>query len=112
VEAMNMRISMLPKTSLGKWSTGLIIAALLMVVVSIIEVVLGSRGGVTFHVTGAWQITNLLVVVFAISSMVIGIIGIVKSKERSILVFVATALGVLVVVLVLIIAIGELLVSQ
>ena len=107
-----MKISILPKTTLGKWSTGLIIVALLMVVVSIIEVVLGSRGGVTFHVTSAWQITNLLVVVFAISSMVIGIIGIVKSKERSILVFVAAALGVLVVVLVLIIGIGELLVSQ
>ena len=44
--------------------------------------------------------------------MVIGIIGIVKSRERSILVFVAAALGVLVVVLLLIIGIGELLVSQ
>ena len=52
-----MKISILPKTTLGKWSTGLIIVALLMVVVSIIEVVLGSRGGVTFHVTSAWQIT-------------------------------------------------------
>ena len=107
-----MKISILPKTTLGKWSTGLIIVALLMVVVSIIEVVSGSRGGVTFHVTSVWQITNLLVVVFAISSMVIGIMSIVKSKERSVLVYVATALGVLVVVLVLIIGIGELLVSQ
>ena len=107
-----MKISILPKTTLGKWSTGLIIVALLMVVVSIIEVVSGSRGGVTFHVTSVWQITNLLVVVFAISSMVIGIMSIVKSKERSVLVYVATALGVLVVVLVLIIGIGELLVKQ
>ena len=107
-----MKISILPKTSLGKWSTGMIFAALLMVVVSIIEVVSGSRGGVTFHVTSVWQITNLLVVVFAISSMVIGIIGIVKSKERSILVFVATALGVLVAVFVLILGIDELLASH
>jgi len=103
-----MRICILPKTSLGKWSTGLIIAALLMVVVSIIEFTLVSHG----VVTGIWQITNLLVVLFAISAMVIGITGIVKSKERSILVIVATALGGLAVVLVLIIAIGELLVSQ
>ncbi len=107
-----MRISIRPKSLLGKWSTGLIIAALLMVVVSIIEVVLGSRGGVTFYVTSIWQITNLLVVVFAILSMVIGIIGIVKSKERSAFVFVATALGVLVVVLVLIMEIGELVALQ
>ena len=90
----------------------MIIIALLMVVVSIIEVVLGSRGGVTFKVTRTWQITNLLVVFFAILAMVIGIIGIVKSKERSILVFVATALGVLVAVFVLILGIDELLASH
>ena len=104
-----MRISILPKTSLGKWSTGLIVAALLMVVGSIIELVLGSHGGVTLV---SWQILNLLVVAFAISSMVIGIISIVKSKERSIFVFIATALGGLACVLVLIIGVGELLVSQ
>ena len=44
-----MRISILPKTSLGKWSTGLIIAAFLMLVVFIIEEVLKSRGGVTYN---------------------------------------------------------------
>ena len=108
-----MNITLLPKTTLGKWSTGLIIAAFLMLVVFIIEVVLESRGRVTFDWNGIWPaIPIILAVVFAISSMVIGSIGIVKRKERSILVFVATALGALVVVLVLIIVIGELLVSQ
>jgi hypothetical protein len=107
-----MNITLLPKTTLGKWSTGLIIAAFLMLVVVIIEVVLESRGGVTFDWNGIWPaIPIILAVVFAISSMVIGIIGIVKSKERSILVFIATALGVL-GVFALLIAVGELLVPQ
>jgi hypothetical protein len=107
-----MNITLLPKTTLGKWSTGLIIAAFLMLVVFIIEVVLESRGGVTFDWNGIWPaIPIILAVVFAISSMVIGIIGIVKSKERSILVFIATALGVL-GVFALLIAVGELLVPQ
>ena len=79
-----MNITLLPKTTLGKWSTGLIIAAFLMLVVFIIEVVLESRGGVTFDWNGIWPaIPIILAVVFAISSMVIGIIGIVKSRKRS-----------------------------
>jgi len=98
-----MRISILPKTSLGKWSTGLIIAAFIMPVVFIIEMVLNSWSGM-------WSVVIPIILgaVFAFSSMVIGIIGIVKSKERSILVFIATVLGAFA----LIIAVGQFLIPE
>jgi len=99
---LNMRISILPKTSLGKWSTGLIIAAMLMLVVF-------SIGSVNVNWHEPWLVTPIiLAAVFAISSMVVGVIGIVKSKERSILVFIAAALGVVA----LVIGVGQFLIPQ
>jgi hypothetical protein len=90
-----MNSTLLPKTTLGKWSIGLIIAAFLLFVVFFIEVASGFHGGDTLDFSNFWPaIPILLAGVSVISSLVTGIIGIVKSKERSILVFLATTLGV------------------
>ena len=92
--------ALLPTTTLGKWSIGLVIAALLCFAVFIVEIVLGFRGGDTW--TWDWPtVPVLLAGVFVISALVTGVIGIVKSKERSVLVILATAIGLFFVLLVL-----------
>ena len=91
---------LIPKTTMGKWSTGLIITSFLFFAVFLIEVASGLVGGDTW--TWDWPaITMLLAGVSAISSLVTGIIGIVKSKERSVLVFLATLIGLFVLIFVL-----------
>lgn len=93
-----MRISLKPKSTMGKWSTGLIIAFLLFLAVFLILVASGQRGGDTFFSNLALTIPMLLAGVSGVSALVTGIIGIVKSRERSVLVFLATAIGLFVLV--------------
>lgn len=92
--------TLLPTTTLGKWSFGLVIAAFLCYAVFLVEIASGFRGGDTW--TWDWPtIPVLLAGVFIFSSMVTGIIGIVKSRERSALIILATAIGLFFVLLVL-----------
>jgi len=100
-----MRISLKPRTITGKWSTGLIIAFFLFFAVFLIFVALGQRGGDTFFSNLALTIPMLVAGVSSVSALVTGIIGIVKSRERSVLVFLATAIGLVV----LIFSLGEIL---
>jgi hypothetical protein len=94
----------MPKTTLGKWSVGLGVAGFLFFVVFIIEVALGFRGGDTLDLSDFSQILPGIPIMLAgvsfISAMVTGIIGIVKYKERNILVFLAAAAGLFVLLLV------------
>jgi len=83
---------------MGKWATGLIIAFLLFFAVFLILVASGQRGGDTFFSNLALTIPMLLAGVSGVSALVTGIIGIVKSRERSVLVFLATAIGLFVLV--------------
>ena len=92
----NMRISLRPKTTMGRWSTGLIFAFFLFFAVFLILVASGQRGGDTFFSNLTLTIPMMLAWISGISALLTGIIGIVKSRERSILVFVATAIGLLV----------------
>ncbi|NQT31443.1 MAG: hypothetical protein HQ588_03835 [Deltaproteobacteria bacterium] len=94
----SMRISLKPKSTMGKWSTGLIIAFLLFFAVFLILVASGQRGGDTFFSNLSLTIPMLLAGVSGVSALVTGIIGIVKSRERSVLVFMATAIGLFVLV--------------
>ena len=94
----SMRISLKPKSTMGKWSTGLIIALLLFFAVFLILVASGQRGGDTFFSNLTLTIPMLLAGVSGVSALVTGIIGIVKSRERSVLVFLATAIGLFVLV--------------
>jgi cytochrome bd-type quinol oxidase subunit 2 len=97
----SMGISLKPKTTMGKWSSGLIIAFFLFFAVFVILVASGQRGGDTFFSFTALTIPGLLAGVSAVSALVTGIIGIVKSRERSVLVFLATAIGLYLLILLL-----------
>ncbi len=84
---MNVRISIRPKTSLGRWSVGLGAACILVCVLTALltalaglELPSGSVGLITFFAA---------VEISGIGSLVTGLISIIKSKERSILAFLA-----------------------
>jgi len=88
-----MRMSLTPKTTLGRWSIGLIASLFLFYVLFQFLVVLGQRGGDTFFSNYALTIPIMLAGISGVSAFVTGIIGIIKSKDRSVLVFVATVIG-------------------
>jgi len=87
-EVMNVRISVLPKTSLGRWSVGFAIAWILFFVLS--EVILGP--GPNYNMVLAYGLTTVDTAI-AVAAFVTGLIGIIKNKERSVFVFLATAIG-------------------
>ena len=83
-----MRITVLPKTLLGRWSVGLAIPSLFLSTYQI-WVRLGRLASLIA------TYLNMAFVIAGMAAFVIGLISIIKRKERSILVFVALALGLL-----------------
>jgi len=85
-----VRITILPKSSLGRWSVGLAAAFILLY---ILFAVLTGLGGV-----GPGPVAFILIAtaVFGISGIAVfvtALIRIIKSKERSILVFLVVVVG-------------------
>lgn len=86
----------MPKTILGKWSVGLIITFFLLLATGMTVVsVFKQEGGETFFDNLWISIPMLSAGAAAIAAFFTGIISIWKSKERSILVFVASLIGLL-----------------
>jgi len=96
-----MKIYFIPKTNLGKWSIRLIIAFLILLGLFFIFIVLGERGGDTFFSNLKLAIPGLLSAISAIAAFFIGLISIIKSKERSVCVFLASLIGFLILLWVL-----------
>ena len=98
-----MRISILPKTSWGWWSFGLVIAIILLFS-GVLDQILALFGVIEVP-TGSTLERNLSIgfAVISAASVVAGLIGIVKRRERSILVFLTTVIGLFA----LIIAVGQ-----
>jgi len=90
-----MKITILPKNRLGKWSVGLFIAFILLFALFQTLVALGQRGGETFAENYLLSIPIFSAAACAISAAIIGIISFFK-KERSILVMIITLIGILV----------------
>jgi len=116
-----VRISILPKTSLGRWSVALVAAFFLLFVLEqtfVASVLRGLRPNPVsppvspppmVHVVAT--ISGILFVaapISGISAFVTGLISVLKSKERSILVFLAVFIGLFV----LIFCLGEVLVPH
>ena len=90
-------MSLSPKTKLGKWSVGFVIAFfLLLATVMFVVSVLGQEGGKTFFDNLWISIPMLGAGAAAIAAFIVGIIAIIKNKERSILVIIAALIGLLV----------------
>lgn len=99
----------MPKTKLGKWSVGLSVVFFLLLATGIFIISRqGPRIDQTFFDNPAASIPILGAGVSAIAAFITGIIAIWKRKERSILVFAATLIGLLVMLFLL----GEILVPH
>jgi hypothetical protein len=88
MEVKNMRIITLPKSHLGWWSVGLVVVSILFFVLS--EVILGP--GPDYNMALAYALTAVIACI-AVAAFVTGLISIIKSNERSILVFIAMAIS-------------------
>ena len=85
-----------PKSKLGKWSIGLIIAFFALLGVFALFIMSGERGGATYFSNLKLAILGTLAGVCAISSFGVGLASIIKNKERSVFVFLSSSLGLLV----------------
>jgi len=87
----NVRISILPKTPLGRWSVGLTIAFILFLVLA--EVLTGFE--LPSPESNPVLAVILTIVVAGISgaAFVTGLISMIKNRERSVLVFVGIAIA-------------------
>jgi len=88
-----MKIHLIPKTLLGKWSTGLAIASIVLFISIQFFVASGLRDSYTFISGLLLTIPVFLAGISGISAFFIGISGIIKNKERPILVFLSTIIG-------------------
>jgi len=84
-----LQIGILPKSSLGKWSVGLAAAFILL---SILFAVLTGLGGEPGPFALIF-IVNVVIGISSIAAFITGLVSIIKSKERSVLVFLAVLLG-------------------
>ena len=91
-----MKINFIPKTYLGKWSVGLVIGFFMFLGLFFIFIALGERGGDAFFSNLKLTIPGLLAAISSIGSFFTGIVSIFKNKERSIIVFLSTILGFLI----------------
>jgi hypothetical protein len=104
----SMRINLKPKTTLGKWSLGLVAAmpVLFFIGMSFTTFLYKSvpAGGTILKdiaVRPALALTMLAGMVSGISAFVIGLIAIIRQKERALLVYGATLIGALLIIFLL-----------
>jgi len=81
-----MEVHFLPKTALGKWSIGGIVGA-------VVFALLAGLIDEFFRKYGVANTLMLLAGISGTSAFFTGIIGIIKSKDRSVIVFIATIIG-------------------
>jgi hypothetical protein len=88
-----MKLHFIPKTHLGQWSIWLITVFIVLFIVVQILAASGQRGGATFFSNLALSIPMVIAGISALLAFFTGIIGIIKSKERSVLACSSTIVG-------------------
>lgn len=86
---------LLPATHLGGWAIGLLIAILVCFVATYLLIASGQRPGDIFTSNLTLSVPGLLAGVCAIGAFVTGLIAVIFRAERSPLVFLAAAVGLL-----------------
>jgi hypothetical protein len=85
-----MKITFLPRTHLGKWSVILAIVSFILIVVgSVFPMEYGITGFKMFIQNPLLTIITILLSFVSIATSIMGLISVIKNKERSILVFLA-----------------------
>jgi predicted Abi (CAAX) family protease len=103
-----MKKFILPGTTLGKWSVGLAISFIVFFALVSVLGATGQQGGPTFFSNLFLAIPGLIAIVSGIAAFFTGIISIIFLKERALIVFLAAAIGLLVIVFIL----GDMLSSE
>ena len=88
-----MKITFTPKTHLGKWTVGLIIAFFIFLAVFFMFMNLGERGEATFCSNLKLCLPMVTAALCGVLSFFTGIVSVIKKKERSVLVYLSTLLG-------------------
>lgn len=96
-----MKVNFGPKTRFGNLSVGLIIIFFLFLAMLRFLVALGQSGGDTFFSNLTLAIPGLLMGISGVCAFFVGIVAIIKSKERSFFVFLATGAGFFVLIFLL-----------
>ena len=96
-----MRAHFKPKTNLGKRSAWLIFALAVALASFRILVISGQRGGDTFFSNPLLAIPMLLAGISGIAAFITGLISIIRRNERSISVYLAIAVGLIVLIVAL-----------
>ena len=91
-----MKVHFVPKTTLGKWSVILVGVFFVLIVVFQLLVASGQRGGMTFFSNLVLTIPMLVAGICGVSAFVTGLAGIIRSRERSVIVYLAAAIGLFV----------------
>ena len=86
----------MPRTKLGKWSVGLIGVFFICLLLFYALVISGQRGGESFFSNLALTIPMLIAGVCGIAALAVGLIAIIRHRERSALVYLAVVIGALV----------------
>jgi cytochrome bd-type quinol oxidase subunit 2 len=93
-----MNVHFLAKSRMGKWSLYLIVTTIVFFIILSLLAASGQQGGDTFLDNLALAIPGLIMIVSGIAAFFTGIISIIRSRERGILVFIATLLGLFVII--------------
>lgn len=99
-----MKVNLIPKTKLGKWSIWLIIAMPVLFFIgtsftSSLYKSVPSGNTILEDITRrpALALTMLMGMIVGISAFFVGLTTIIKQKERALLVYVATSIGMLLI---------------
>jgi len=91
-----MKVYITPKTRLGRWSVWLIVAFIVFFAIFFLFVASGQRGGATFFSNLFLAVPVVIAAISGISAFFTGIIGVIKDRERSVLVYLAILIGLIV----------------
>lgn len=83
----------MPKAVLGKWSVGSMVAFILLFVLLQVLVASGQEGGETFFDNLALSIPVILMAASGIAAFLVGLVSVVKNKERALTLFLAFLLA-------------------
>lgn len=86
----------MPRTKLGKWSVSLISAFIVLMLIFYGFIIAGQRGGEGFFDNLILTIPAVLAGACAMASFIIGLIAIIKQRERSAFTYIAAVIGALV----------------
>ena len=105
---MNLRVGILPKTKLGRWSLGLAVAMPVFLSIGMFvttplyeSVPAGNTILEDIILRPALALTMLTGMVSGVSAFIVGLIAIIRRKERAVLVYVATSAGAFITIFLL-----------